>query len=66
MSPDAPIQFRLWWDDFSWEKGKHSLTFGTTFKRETPNEFAAENFNFVSVGVTGNTNFTTLSPAQAL
>jgi hypothetical protein len=51
-------------DDFSWEKGKHSLTFGGTFKWETPNEFAAENFNFVSVGVTGNTNFTSLSPSQ--
>lgn len=51
-------------DDFSWEKGKHSLTFGGTFKWETPNEFAAENFNFVSVGVTGNTNFTALTPAQ--
>jgi hypothetical protein len=49
-------------DDFSWEKGKHSFTFGGTFKWETPNEFAAENFNFVSVGVTGNTNFTALSP----
>jgi hypothetical protein len=49
-------------DDFSWEKGKHSFTFGGTFKWETPNEFAAENFNFVSVGVTGNTNFTALAP----
>ena len=49
-------------DDFSWEKGRHSLTFGGTFKWETPNEFAAENFNFPSVGVTGNTNFTALNP----
>jgi len=49
-------------DDFSWEKGRHSLTFGGTFKWETPNEYAAENFNFPNVGVTGNTNFTSLSP----
>ncbi|HTB97421.1 MAG TPA: carboxypeptidase regulatory-like domain-containing protein [Terracidiphilus sp.] len=50
-------------DDFSWEKGKHSLTFGGTFKWETPNEFAAENFNFPSIGVTGNTYLTALSPS---
>lgn len=49
-------------DDFSWEKGKHSLAFGGTFKWETPNEFAAENYNFPNVGVTGNTNFTALAP----
>jgi len=49
-------------DDFSWEKGQHSLTFGGTFKWETPNEFAAEDFNFPTVGVTGNTNFTALNP----
>lgn len=48
-------------DDFSWQKGKHSLTFGGSFKWETPNEFAAENYNFPSVGVTGNTNFTALN-----
>ena len=51
-------------DDFSWEKGKHSFGFGGTFKWETPNEFAAENFNFPNVGVTGNTNFTALSAQQ--
>jgi len=51
-------------DDFSWEKGKHSFTFGGTFKWETPNEFAVENFNFPTIGVAGNTNFTALSPAQ--
>lgn len=48
-------------DDFSWEKGRHSYTFGGTFKWETPNEFAAENYNFPSVGVAGNTYFTALS-----
>lgn len=51
-------------DDFSWEKGNHSFTFGGTFKWETPDEFAAENYNFPSVGITGNTYLTTLSPAQ--
>jgi len=49
-------------DDFSWQKGRHSFTFGGTFKWETPNAFAAENFNFPSVGVTGNTYLTALNP----
>ena len=49
-------------DDFSWEKGRHSLTFGGLFSWQTPNEFAAENYNFVSIGTTGNTNFTALNP----
>ncbi|HUB53183.1 MAG TPA: TonB-dependent receptor [Terracidiphilus sp.] len=53
-------------DDFSWQKGRHELTFGGLFSWQTPNEFAAENYNFVSIGVTGNTNFTSLntSPGQ--
>jgi len=49
-------------DDFSWQKGKHSLGFGGTFKWETPNEYAAENYYSPNVGTTGNTNFTALSP----
>jgi hypothetical protein len=49
-------------DDFSWEKGNHSFAFGGTFKWETPNEFADENFNFPDVGVTGNTYLTGLTP----
>jgi len=49
-------------DDFSWEKGRHSFSFGGTFKWESPQGFADENYYFPSVGVTGNTNFTTLSP----
>ncbi|HEV2322744.1 MAG TPA: TonB-dependent receptor [Terracidiphilus sp.] len=44
-------------DDFTWIRGRHSFSFGGTFKWETPNDFAAENYNFPSVGVTGNTNF---------
>lgn len=51
-------------DDFTWQKGRHSLSFGGTFKWESPNNFAAENYNFESVGVTGNTNFTALSDQQ--
>ena len=49
-------------DDFSWEKGRHSFVFGGTFKWETPNEFANENYNFPNVGVTGNTYLSALSP----
>ncbi len=51
-------------DDFSWQKGKHDFTFGGTFKWETPEEYAAENYNFPSVGVAGNTYLTALTPAQ--
>jgi hypothetical protein len=47
-------------DDFTWEKGRHSFAFGGTFKWETPNEFAAENFNFPTVGLGG--NLTSLNP----
>lgn len=50
-------------DDFSWEKGRHSITFGGLFSWQTPNEFAAENYNFVSIGTTGNTNLTALNPS---
>ncbi len=49
-------------DDLSWQRGRHSFTFGGTFKWETPQDFAAENYNFPSVGVTGNTYFTALAP----
>jgi len=50
-------------DDFSWEKGRHSFAFGGTFKWETPNSFAAENYNFPNVGITGNTFLTGLVPS---
>ncbi|MFZ1941663.1 MAG: TonB-dependent receptor [Terracidiphilus sp.] len=48
-------------DDFSWQKGRHSFTFGGTFKWENPKSFQAENYNFQDVGVTGNTYFNALS-----
>jgi hypothetical protein len=51
-------------DDFTWQKGRHGIAFGGTFKWETLTSFAAENFNFPSVGVTGNTLLTALTPAQ--
>lgn len=47
-------------DDLTWLKGRHSFSFGGTFKWETPNDFAAENYNFPDVGIKGNTNFTAL------
>jgi hypothetical protein len=50
-------------DDFSWQKGRHSITFGGLFSWQTPDEFADENYNFVSIGTTGNTNFTALNPS---
>jgi len=49
-------------DDFSWQKGRHGLSFGGTFKWETPNEFGGPNYNVPHVGVVDNTNFTGLSP----
>ncbi len=48
-------------DDFHWDKGRHSLAFGGTFKWESPQSFQAEDYYFDSVGVTGNTNFTALN-----
>jgi hypothetical protein len=50
-------------DDFSWEKGRHSITFGGLFSWQSPDEFAAENYNFPDIGISGNTNFTALDPS---
>ncbi len=49
-------------DDFTWLKGRHTLSIGGVFKWETPDDFAAENYNFPSVGVNGLSNFTALNP----
>ena len=49
-------------DDFTWQKGRHSLSFGGNIKWQLPDSFAAENYNFESVGVTGNTYFSALTP----
>jgi len=40
-------------DDFNWQKGNHSLTFGGTFKFIKTNSNLTNNFNFVGVGQTG-------------
>ncbi len=48
-------------DDFTWLKGTHTFSIGGVFKWETPDEFAAENYNFPSVGVNGLSNFTSLN-----
>jgi hypothetical protein len=61
-SQDRTYPVPVIFDDFTWQKGKHSFAFGGTFKWDTPNEFAAENFNFPGVGTTGNTYFEALSP----
>jgi hypothetical protein len=43
-------------DDFSWEKGKHSLQFGGTFKWPTPSGYTILNYNSPSIGLGGNTS----------
>jgi hypothetical protein len=48
-------------DDFSWEKGRHSLMMGGEFKWETPNENTIVNYNFPAVGLGGYT--VALSPS---
>ncbi len=40
-------------DDFNWQKGSHSLTFGGTFKFIKTNSRLTDNFNFVGVGLQG-------------
>jgi len=41
-------------DDLSWNKGKHSLTFGGTFKWETPDGSTILDYNEPSIGLGGN------------
>jgi hypothetical protein len=41
-------------DDLSWNKGKHSLTFGGTFKWETPDGYTILDYNEPSIGLGGN------------
>jgi hypothetical protein len=42
-------------DDFSWQKGKHSLQFGGTFKWPRPSGYTILNYNSASIGLGGNT-----------
>lgn len=41
-------------DDFNWQKGNHSITFGGTFKFIKTNSNLINNFNFVGGGLQGN------------
>ena len=40
-------------DDFSWEKGRHSLTLGGTFKWETPHNNTILDYNSPTIGLGG-------------
>ena len=42
-------------DDFSWQKGKHGLQFGGTFKWPKPSGYTILNFNTPTIGLGGNT-----------
>ncbi|HTB98702.1 MAG TPA: TonB-dependent receptor [Terracidiphilus sp.] len=41
-------------DDFNWQRGSHSLTFGGTFKFIKTHNNLISNFNFVAAGLAGN------------
>ena len=43
-------------DDFTWQKGKHSLQFGGTFKWPNPAGYTILNFDSPTIGLGGNTN----------
>jgi hypothetical protein len=43
-------------DDFTWEKGKHSLQFGGTFKYITPKDYTILNYNSPTIGLGGYTS----------
>ncbi len=51
-------------DDFSWQKGNHDFRVGGTFKWKTPDEFAAEDYNFPTIGLDTNAGFAGLTDAQ--
>jgi|HubBroStandDraft_6_1064221.scaffolds.fasta_scaffold01572_8 Carboxypeptidase regulatory-like domain len=42
-------------DDFSWQKGQHSLQFGGTFKWPKPSGYTILNYNSPTIGLGGNT-----------
>ena len=50
----VPIPFVK--DDFSWQRGKHGIILGGTFKWETPNGYANLDYNGTAVGLGGNTD----------
>lgn len=49
-------------DDFSWEKGRHELQFGGTFKYVSPDSYSILNYNTPSVGLGG--HMSNLSSSQ--
>jgi Carboxypeptidase regulatory-like domain len=52
-------------DDFSWDKGKHSITIGGSFKWDSPNSFAILNYNQPTIGLGGQTeNLTVTTPGE--
>ena len=51
-------------DDFSWDKGRHSITIGGSFKWDTPDGNAIENYNSPTIGLGGST--TNLSVSNPL
>ena len=50
-------------DDFNWQRGAHSLTFGGTFKFVKTHSKLTSNFNFVYAGETGNSLSGGLDPS---
>jgi Carboxypeptidase regulatory-like domain len=47
------IPIPMFRDDFNWQHGSHSMTFGGTFKFIKTNTNLISNFNFVSAGLAG-------------
>jgi hypothetical protein len=54
-------------DDFAWQKGKHALTFGGTFKWESPDGYTYLDYNTPNVGIGGGMqNLNTTAPQNSL
>jgi hypothetical protein len=52
-------------DDFSWNKGRHAITIGGSFKWDSPQAFAILNYNQPTIGLGGNTqNLTVTAPGE--
>jgi hypothetical protein len=48
-------------DDFSWDKGKHNITIGGSFKWDTPNGHTILNYNQPTIGLGGQTQSLTVT-----
>ncbi|MGA2167821.1 MAG: TonB-dependent receptor [Terracidiphilus sp.] len=53
-------------DDFSWQKGRHSITLGGTFKWETPDGYTNLDYNEPGLGLGGNIYSLSTSGANPL